>query len=50
MTSLKHDLHVRMHPFQAPPVPADDLVWGKFVGKIHEREMIHDGVCLCPWS
>ena len=30
LTSLGHDLHVRVHPFQAPQHPADGLVLGGF--------------------
>ena len=32
LKSLGHDLHVKMHPFQAPQCPADGLVLGR-VGK-----------------
>ena len=27
---MGHDLHVRMHPFQAPEYPEDGLVLGRF--------------------
>ena len=37
LTSLGHELHVRMHPFQAPQYPADGLVLGRFGKKVLGR-------------
>ena len=37
LTSLGHDLHAMMHPFQAPQCPADGLVWGRFGRNAQDR-------------
>ena len=45
----EHDLHVRVHPFQAPQCPVDGLVLGRF-GKTQRTEMMYCDVHLCSWS
>ena len=47
LTSLGHDLHVRVHPFQVTQCRADGLVSGRF-GKAHRTEATYYGVHLCP--
>ena len=49
LTSLEHDLHVRMHLFQAQQDPADGLVVGR-LGKARRTEVTRCGVCLYSWS
>ena len=49
LASSDHELHVKMHPFQATWYPAGRLVLGTF-GKLHWVEMMHYGVCPHPWS
>ena len=37
LASLGHDLHVGMHPFQAPQCPADGLVLRRFDKNAQDR-------------
>ena len=63
LESLGHDLHVRMHPFQAPQCPADGLILGRFGKNAQDRndalwcaavaalfmdQMIGAGMCHLP--